>query len=113
MAFHVSTRWGGDESLPTFDRMREVLAELDDDDDEHPCVSLTHESEWSLGAFPGGLVVWENLEAGEPRHMNKVARERVLELWRKLADGRLSEIEAEPWLPGYQDAERMDTGERG
>jgi hypothetical protein len=35
--------------------------------------------------------------------MNNVSRDRVLELWLKLAAGRLDEIESEPWLPGYYD----------
>ena len=104
MAFHVSTRWGGDEPGPTVERMGEVLTELDAHDIEHPSVALTHESEWCLGAYPGGLLVWENLEADDPpRHMNGVSRERVLELWVKLSQGRLAEVEAEPWLPGYDD----------
>ena len=81
--------------------MGEVLAELDAEDREHPCVSLTHESEWSLGAYPDGLLVWENLEEGDPRHMNAVPREQVLSLWIKLSEGRIPEIEREPWLPGY------------
>jgi hypothetical protein len=87
--------------------MRDVLAELNADDIEHPSVSLTHESAWCLGAYQGGLLVWENLDAGEPRHMNNISREQVLSLWLKLADGRLDEIEAEPWLPGYEDAASM------
>ena len=103
MAFHVSTRWGGDELEPSILRMREILAELDAEDIEHTSVSLTHESEWCLGAYPGGLVVWENLEEGEPRHMNHASREQVLNLWLKLAHGRIEEIESEPWLPGYED----------
>jgi hypothetical protein len=103
MTFHVTTRWGEDEREPTVGRMREILAQLDAEDIEHPEVSLTHESEWCLGAYPGGLLVWENLESGGPRHMNGVSRERALELWLKLAGGRLDEIEAEPWLPGYED----------
>lgn len=86
--------------------MREVLDELDVEDVEHRSVSLTHESEWFLGAYPGGLLVWENVEtADNPRHMNDVPRERVLELWLELAKGRIEEIEAEPWLPGYEDPE--------
>lgn len=100
----MSTRWDGDEREPTVTRLREVLAEFDAEDDEHPSVSLTHESEWSLGAYSGGLLVWENVEVGDnPRHMNGVTRERVLELWAKLAEGRIDELEAEPWLPGYED----------
>lgn len=75
MSYFVSTRWGGNEREPTLVRMRQVLAELDADDIEHPGVSLTHESGWSLGAFPGDLLTWENVEANdEPRHMNGVAR---------------------------------------
>jgi hypothetical protein len=100
VAFHVSTRWGGDEPEPTVSRMREVLAELDADDIEHQSVSLTPESEWCLGAYPGGLLVWENLETGAPRHMNNVSRAHALSLWLKLAEGRLDEIEAEAWQPG-------------
>ena len=103
MAFHVTTRWGRDEPDPTLARLREILTQLDADDPEHPSVSLTHETEWSLGAYPCGLLVWENLEAGEPRHMNGVSRERVLELWVQLSHGRIADIEAEPWLPGSED----------
>lgn len=104
MAFHLSARWGGDEREPTVDRMREVLMQLDVEDIEHPSVSLTHESEWCLGACPGGLLTWENLENDElPRHMNGVSRDRVLELWVVLSRGQLDTIESERWLPGYED----------
>jgi len=101
VGFHISTRWGGDEANASVERLREVLAQLDAEDNEHPCVSLTHESEWSLGAYPNGLLVWENVEEGEPRHLNNVSRERMLTLWLKLAAGRVDEVDAEPWLPGY------------
>jgi hypothetical protein len=73
MAFHVRSRWGGDEQGSSENRMREIL------------------------------LVWENLEEGEPKHMNNVPRDRVLGLWIKLSEGRLDEIEVEPWLPGYED----------
>ncbi|MDA1053472.1 MAG: hypothetical protein O3C40_23735 [Planctomycetota bacterium] len=109
MAFHVSSRWGGDEAEPSVDRMRAILAELDANDDEHPDVALSHESEWCLSAYPSGLLVWENLEQGEPRHMNGIPRERVLALWLKLAQGQLDDIEAEPWLPGQYHPLERDT----
>ena len=64
MVYHITSRWGGDESDVPTSRMREVLDELDADDAEHQPVSLTHNSEWCLGAYPGGLLVWENLEDG-------------------------------------------------
>ncbi len=104
MAFHLTTRWGADEQGPAIERMREVLAQLDAEDLEHQSVSLTHESGWCLGAYPSGLLVWENLEGDQPpRHMNGIPRERVVELWLKLSEGQLAEIEVEGWLPGYAD----------
>jgi hypothetical protein len=102
MNYHVNTRWSGSEPMPSVDRMREVLAELDSgDDDEHPSVSLSHESEWTLSAFPDGLVIWENVEKDVARHMLHVSRPKVLELWTELAEGQIEAIESEPWLPGY------------
>ncbi len=101
MGYHLSSRWGDDESEASLDRMREVLAELDVDDGEHPSVSLTHESEWCLGAYPDGAIVWENLEEGDPRHMTGVSRDQILKLWTKLASGDLAAVEKERWLPGY------------
>src|SRR5258707_3929137 len=104
MSFHLITRWGASESEPTVARMREALRELDAHGLGHPDTWLNHESGWSLSAFSNGLLVWENLDTDDiARHMNGVTRERVLELWIKLAQGRLVEIETEPWLPGYQD----------
>jgi hypothetical protein len=101
MAFHLRFRWGNSESNVDVDRMAAALGELDTHDQEHPDVSLSHESEWSLSAFESGLLVWENLESGEPRHMKGVSRREVLRLWIALSQGELSLIEAEAWLPGY------------
>jgi hypothetical protein len=101
MGYHAYTRWGRCESNPSTERLREILAELDVEDDEHPDVSLSHESEWTLSAYSGGSVVWENLEGGEPRHLRDVNRDRVLDLWLKLSRGEFEAIEQEPWQPGY------------
>ncbi|WP_435021896.1 hypothetical protein TA3x_002617 [Tundrisphaera sp. TA3] len=106
LGFFARTRWGGDEREPSVERLQEILSQLDAEDDEHTSVSLSHESEWYLAAYPSGLLVWENAEAGDnPRHMNDVTRARVLELWIKLSRGSLHEIELEPWLPGYEGQE--------
>ena len=101
MAYHATTRWGAAESNPSEDRLREILAELDVDDSEHPDASLTHETEWSLSAFQSGLLMWENLEEGEPRHMTGVSRGQVRELWLLLSRGDIAGVDAQPWLPGY------------
>ena len=101
MAYHATTRWGGgDVPEPTVERLQEILAELDAEDDEQTSVSVTHESGWRLRAYPDGLLVWEDPEDEEPRHMSKIPRERVLGLWIKLSRGMLNEIEQELWLPG-------------
>jgi hypothetical protein len=102
MTYHVNPRYTDSEEMPSVDRMREVLAELDgEDDDEHPSVSLTHDSDWSMSAFPDGLVIWENAEADVARHMLHVSRAKVLELWIKLSEGQTEVIESEPWIAGY------------
>ena len=102
MNYHVNTRYGGSEPMPSVARMREVLAELDgEDDDEHPDVSLTHETEWTLSAFPDGLLIWENAEEDVARHMLHVSRSKVHELWITLSEGKIDAIENEPWIQGY------------
>jgi hypothetical protein len=102
MSYHVNRRWGDSDDDPPVERMREALAELDVQDIEHPDVALIHESGWCLGAYPSGLLIWEDLSAeGSPRHMRDVSRERVLELWQKLAKGDILAVDAEPWKPGY------------
>jgi hypothetical protein len=102
MGFHITDRWGAMESNVSVERMRELLASLGIEDEEHPDVSLTHESEWCLSAFPGGLLVWENVEIGtNPKHMRNVPQEKVLELWGKLAQGDTDAVSSEPWLDGY------------
>lgn len=107
MAFHTTDRWGAMERNPVIERLRELLRSLDIDDDEHPDVALTHETEWSLSAFPSGRLVWENaaVEDSAARHMVDVPREKVLALWQKLAHGDIAAVDAEPWLPGYGPSE--------
>jgi hypothetical protein len=104
VAFHVSDRMGNchvDASEAVID---EVLAELDEPlDPEHPDVSIIHESEWSLGAFPSGLVIWENVAdpMARPRHLRDVPRDKVRQLWMALAAGDIERVDREPWLTGY------------
>jgi hypothetical protein len=103
MAYVVTRRWGGDDSNLPFERFGEVLAELAEPDDEHPDVALKHESEWALSNFRSGLLVFENVEESDapPRHMRNVAPERVIELWKRLAEGDLAFLERLAWSAGY------------
>ena len=104
MAFNIVHRGGWFEAAPTVEMFEELYDERFIDDDEHVSVSVGHESEWYLSLYPDGALIWENVEAedNEPRHMDEVPKEKVLELWAKLAHGDIESIEAEPWLPGYE-----------
>ena len=110
----------GVEHNPSVERLREILQELDieTEDFEHPDVSLKHETEWCLSAFLSGLLIWENVdgvpenddpdpEAKPARHMKGVSRQKVLELWLKLAAGNIAAVEAEPWLPAPTNNRRL------
>lgn len=108
MAYRVTGRWGGTEWMASEARMRELLAELDRNDPEHPDAWLSHENGWCLSVFQSGLVIWEYVEeAGEeriePRHQVGVSREKALDLWLKLSMGEFDAIEREPWRPGYSE----------
>jgi len=110
MTYYAVDRWtGGGEDNPPVERLREILQELDIEDPEHPDAWLVHrETGWCLSAFSSGLLIWANHDDPGPepiaypgdRHMRGVSREKVLELWLKLAAGDIAAVEAEPWLPG-------------
>ena len=59
MSFTVTHRTGETESNPPLTRLRELVSQLDLEDAEHPDVAVSHDSGWTLSAFPDGLVVWE------------------------------------------------------
>ncbi|WP_282692693.1 hypothetical protein [Streptomyces sp. CC208A] len=77
---------GGTVDEPDPEMMGRVLDGLAEADDEHPDVSLTHESGWCLSAFREGLLIWENPdeESAAPGELREVAREEVLRLFRLL-----------------------------
>lgn len=102
MSFYIRHRYGKTTREPPFSAFRSLLRELDDKDDEEHCsVEVTHETEWSLGAYGGGYIIWENLEANSPRHMRGVSDEKILLLMEAVAKGDFDFVENEPWLPGY------------
>ena len=113
MAYSTYDRWGRYERNPAVERLREILQQLDveTEDREHTDVSLRHhETGWSLSAFLSSRLMWafdadaddnvpDPVEYGGDRHMDGVSRQKVLELWLKLAAGDIAAVEAEPWLP--------------
>jgi len=79
MAYHATHRWGKTEKLP-WAAFSELLKELDTNpgDIEHTSVSVSHESEWCISASKGGYDVFENLEKGEPRHMDGLPPDNII-----------------------------------
>ncbi len=83
--------------------LRGRAADLDErGDSEHPDVSVTHESGWSLSTFPSGRLVWENVEADTAvRHRAAHDRDEVLRLFRLLARDDVDAVASSGWESDY------------
>lgn len=102
MPFVVTDRAGRSYADPSASQIDAVLAELAlDGDNEHPDVSLAHESGWVLSAFGSGLLIWEHVDEGEPRHIAAATPADVRRLWDALAEGDIALVEREHWSDGY------------
>ena len=62
---------------------------------------INDDSGWYISAYRDGRVVFGHLRESKDRHMIPVPKERVLDLWRRLIDGDMESLFAEPWIPGY------------
>ena len=105
MAFTITHRDGGMDEGEESD-IEALLAELEGDpDEEHPDVSVTHETGLSVSLFQSGLAVLENVEDGsfEPKHLVFADRTEPLSLMRLVARGDISVLEQWAWNPGYGD----------
>lgn len=91
--FTVTHRMGSMESDPVGDWLDSLLIELDLVDDEHPDVAIVHESGWSLSAFRGGLVVWENVEVDQGNFRAKLTRPELREAFDAVARGDITAVE--------------------
>ena len=101
MSYWINHLMGNTEVDVPLDSLHSLYSELSQTDEEHTDVSLTHESEWCLSAFPSGLLVCENVAGdGEPKHMRNVPKEKVIELWTLLSKGAISQVDEENWLSG-------------
>jgi hypothetical protein len=83
------------------EHLGKLLDELATADAEHPDVAIANEDEWSVTAYRSGFVVLENLEEGEPLHLGPLDRASTLEIMIALAEGRMADVKARAWRPGY------------
>lgn len=101
MTYFVTHWLGNDESKYPIGRFAELLDELDHADDEHPDVSVTHESEWCLTIDRNTLVILENLEDGEPVHAGPLSRDEVVNMMKLVAQGQIDRLHDFAWKAGY------------
>ena len=102
MSCFACTRSGATIPEPSAEEMVALLESLRLESNEHPDVSLIHESGWSISAFRSGIVWLENTETGDgPWHMRGLSFDSMLELWGQLAEGRIEGLRNLAWVPGY------------
>ena len=100
--FNVMHSDGTGEINPSVESLSDLYDELLAADREHGDVSVVHEeSGWCLSAHRDGRVVFEHLRDGGSRHMIPVAKESVIQLWRRLIEGDIEVLLSEPWKNGY------------
>lgn len=93
---------GSSETAPELDSLGALFDELLSADREHGDVAVVHEeSGWTISAHRDGRLVCENLSSGGERHMKGVSKDRVIDLWRLLANGEVEALLREPWASGY------------
>lgn len=109
MSYVVTHNTGAMQADPGLDALPGLLDELAFSDQNNPDVAVSDERGPTLSVFGSGRVVYEDVEAeqGEPRHLDGLSREQTLQLLTALAEGRLDDVESQPWAPGYG---RSDTG---
>lgn len=98
----IHTDGSGDDDPPV-ETLSELYDELASSDSEHGDVSVIHEDTgWSISAHRDGRIIFGHLgRRGIAKHMIPVPKDKVLELWKRLVDGDIDGLHAEPWKPGY------------
>ncbi|MFJ5881419.1 hypothetical protein [Kitasatospora cineracea] len=107
MRYTINHRWGDAEEADSLGGpvLVALLAELADPTDiEHPDVWIDdNESGWCLSVFAGdaGLVVLENDEKDDIRHLRGLSSDDAIALCTAFGAGDLEAVLQKGWLPGY------------
>lgn len=99
MSYYLVNGMGDSVDSPTVAEMRAFLDATDFADEEHGAAWLADDEDNCLEYSGGGLLVFSQGELA-PRHMVGVDADRLIALWTHLAEGRLAEVENEPWQDG-------------
>ena len=111
VTYVITHRSGAMETDAPLTVLDALVAELDQQDDEHPDISVSHESGWTLSAFPSGRVLYENFEELAQKPQQIVVDRWVLrDLLRALAIGDLRRVESEAWQPYEAPAPTLELG---
>ena len=88
------------ETDPAIESLDSLYDGLVSSSDPHASVIVEHDSGFALEAS-NDVLVWHNVELGEPQMMRNVSRDRVVHLWHRLAAGDIGAINTESWIEGY------------
>lgn len=100
MGYFVANGVGDFLHSPSTEEMRRFLDEIDTTDAEHGAAWLTTEDGLSLEWNGDGRLLFSREDEDPSRHMREVSRERALELWIAVVEGRRTDVERCPWQPG-------------
>ena len=111
--FYVETRWGGSEASPQPHRLRELIAELDVRDQEHPDTWMMHQdSEWVLRLDEDRFAYLGNPEGETIGHLADVSAETALMLWTCFATGGPDAVAKFAWKQGPRPVSEQERAER-
>jgi hypothetical protein len=112
-AYYVETRWGGSEESPPLDRLREIIAELDIRDEEHPDTWMGHaDSDWLLRLDEDRFAYLQNSEDETIAHLSAVSPATALTLWRQFAEGGRDAVSGYGWISGPRPISAQEQSDR-
>ena len=94
VSFVVTHLLGNMEPDPEQDWIGPLISELNQADQEHPDVAVTHESGWSLSGLATGLVIFENVESDDAPLSSELTRQQLAEAFAALAAGDVVSVVA-------------------
>lgn len=112
MEYFVSNGLGDSKDMPSEAELRQFLEGIEPADEEHGAAWVSDEFDNSLEFNGDGTLVFSRGTDGASRHISGVTNARALELWLLLIQGRLDDLEGQPWRPGLRPPTPPEEAER-